>query len=235
MSGQVIKLLKIGFPFRLDKTESGIIITDCYQVAHKFNDGEWTTIKEKSLDSDGFLLLEITAPEFRKALPHEAQAGINGYTMFYSSVPKSKSHGVQKSIYEYFKRDIDSRYYVRITKEGAAPFRMQLGILDDPTGKLFPFIQKIEEAFKLEEKFDRNILDPKLPKPLRSRRIMKSVLDILTAEGLLKKHESVLRGKVHEQFEKTDKLTKFIIDSKWHTKPNGTSVGQVTPASSQLT
>jgi hypothetical protein len=235
MSGQVIKLLKIGFPFRLDKTDTGIVITDCYQIAHKFNDGEWTTIKEKSLDSDGFLLLEITSPELRKALPHEVQAGINGYMMFYSSIPKSKSHGVQKSIYEYFKRDIDGEYYVRITKEGSQPFKMRLGKLDEPNGKLFPFTQKIEESFKLGEKFDREILDPKLPEPLRSRRIMKAVLDILTAEGFLRKTESKLRGKLHEQFEKTDKLTKFIIDSKWHSKPNGTSVGQAMPTSSQLT
>lgn len=233
MSGQVVKLLKIGFPFRLDKTDLGIIITDCYQTSHKFNDGEWTTIKEKSLDSDGFLLLEITSPELRKALPHEVQAGINGYTLFYSSIPKSKSHGVQKSIYEYFKRDIDSRYYVRITKQGTEPFKMHLGTLNDADGKFLPYIQKIEESFKLEEKFDREILDPKLPRPLRSRRIMKSVLDILTAEGFLQKTEAKLRGKVHEQFEKTDKLTKFLIDSKWHSKPNGTSVGQVMPASSQ--
>ena len=233
MSGQIVKLLKIGFPFRVDRINSGIIITDCYQVSHKLNDGEWTTIKEKSLDSDGFLLLEITSPELRKALSHEAQAGINGYTLFYSSIPKSKSHGVQKSIYEYFKRDIDSQYYVRITREGTEPFKMHLGSLDDPKGKLFPFIQKIEESFKLGEKFDREILDPKLIEPLRSRRIMKSVLDILTAEGFLKKTESKLRGKLHEQFEKTDKLTKFVIDSKWHTKPNGISVGQAMPASSQ--
>lgn len=233
MSGQVVKLLKIGFPFRLDKTESGIILTDCYQVSHKFSDGEWTTIKEKSLDSDGFLLLEITSQELKKALPHEAQASINGYTLFYSSIPKSKSHGVQKSIYEYFKRDIDNQYYVCITKEGSPPFKMRLGSLDEPNGKLFPFIQKIEESFKTNEKFDREILDPKLAEPLRSRRIMKSALDILTAEGFLKKTESKLRGKLHEQFEKTDKLTKFMIDSKWHPKPNGISVGQATPSSSQ--
>jgi len=234
MSGQAVKLLKMGFPFRVDRTDSGIIITDRYQISHKFNDGEWTTIKEMSIDSDGFLLLEVICPEFKKVLPHEAQAGINGYALFYSSIPKSKSHGVQKSIYEYFKRDLDSQYYVRITKEGSEPFKMHLGKLDDPNGKLFPFIQKIEESFKANEKFDREILDPKLPAPLRSRRIMKSALDILMAEGFLKKTESKLRGKLHEQFEKTDKLTRFIIDSKWHPKPNGISVGQAMPTSSQM-
>jgi hypothetical protein len=233
MSGQVVKLLKIGFPFRLDRTDSGIVITDRYQISHKFSDGEWTTIKEISIDSDGFILLEVACPDLKKILPHEAQAGINGYSLFYSSIPKSKSHGVQKSIYEYFKRDIDSQYYVRITKEGTEPFKLRLGGLDEPNGKIFPFIQKIEESFKLGEKFDREILDPKLPAPLRGRRIMKSALDILMAEGFLKKTESKLRGKLHEQFEKTDKLTKFVVDSKWHSKPNGISVGQAMPASSQ--
>jgi len=231
--GQVVKLLKIGFPFRVDKTESGIIITDCYAVSHRFNDGEWTTIMEKSLDSDGFMLLEITRPELKHVFPHDAQAGINGYTQFFSSIPKASSHGVLKSIYEYFKRDLDRRYYVCISKEGVDPFKIQLGSLNDPKSKIFQYVQIVQDSFKTNEKFDRKKLEPVLSKSLRNRRIVKAMLDVLTAEGFLKKTEIQQRGKLYEQFEKTDKLTKFAIDSKWHPKPNGISVGQAMPTSSQ--
>ena len=194
------------------------------------------------MDSDGFILFEFNYAKPTKpkkiVLTPQLEAEINGFTLFHSSIPKSKGHGPMKSVYEYYKRDRDLSYYALIKKEGVKTKKLPLGSLVEPSSRIRQMTRIINHHFYRETVFDRKLLEPLLPSNLTHRRIMKAVLDVLLAEGFLAKpRESVetekIRGRATEKFVKTLKLEKFLVDPRSFLKPNGVNVGQLALTSDQ--
>ena len=203
---------------------SEIIITDGFFVSDSIKLTELDKITFKSIDSDGFILFEVNYVKPKKTiLSPQVEAGINGYTFFHSSIPKSKAYGTEASIYEYYKRERDLSYYTLI-KRNSKIKKIVLGSLLDPNSRIYQIAMIINHSFRRGETFDRKKIEPLLPSRLRNRRIIKSVLDVLTAEGFLKRTETELRGKLHEEFIKTEKLEKFMFGPRPFVKSFGVSV-----------
>jgi hypothetical protein len=226
---------KLGFPLKFKRKGTDLVITDNLANDTSINLAELGEFEIKSLDPDGFALFEVRynsitkpkKPEIRHVAP-QVEAGVNGYTLFYSSVPKSTSYGHAKSIYEYYKRSHDLSYYALI-KLGNKTRKTILGSFSDPESKIYQMTRIINENYGTVESFDRKALSEKLPSHLNHRRLLKCVLDILVAEKLLVKGErESRRGRPTETFKKTGKIIEFMmVNPRSAQKPNGLNVGQL--------
>jgi len=219
------KVFKLAYPLDIKRQGSYIVITDG-TLSNTLPIEEWQNIHIKNVDSDGFIFfqLEYAKPKELTMSP-VVEAGVNGYTLFYSSVPKARAYGTSKSLYEYYKRERDSSYYALIKREGSKTKKISLGSLQDQNSRIYQMMYIIWRSFRSGERFDRKKLVPFLPSRLASRRILKCVLDILTAEGFLERKERELRGHMHEEFIKTNKLERIMFDPRSSHKTNLESIG----------
>lgn len=216
----------------LELTNSEVVISNDFFVSHSIRIDQVDKIRFKSMDQDGFISFEIHYVEPKKIIVSpQLEAEINGYTLFHSRAPTTTAYGTQKSLYEYYKRDRDLSYYVLIRRGNSKPQKILLGSLLESKGIIFPMAWIINRSFDKGEVFDRKKMVPFLPSKFRNRRIMKAVLDVLTAEGFLKRIETKSRGRLHEEFTKTEKLEKFMLDRRSSLKPSGVDLGKVTVTS----
>lgn len=237
------RVFKLAFPFKFRRKDSDLIVIDRFSESHEIN---WEKLSEFdliSIDKDKFILFEVKYTKPTKPrkiarprpLSPQAEAGVNGYTLFHSSVPKSKGHGTTKSNYEYYKREHDLSYYTLIKKENSngntKTKKVILGSLLESSSRIRQMASIINRNFDTKTVFDRNRLTnlTEFPSNLTNRRVLKSTLDVLREEGFLKHAEKPLktkRGREIESFVKTEKLVQFIADPRSVLKPNGVNVGQ---------
>ena len=229
------RLFKLGSPLEFKREKSELVVKDNFSNIQSIKLDELDTLKISNPDSDGFVLFEVTYSNSIKPkkeivqLPTQVEAHVNGYTLFHSSVPKSKAYGTTKSIYEYYKKDRDLAYYALIKREGSETKKFTLGSLRDPTSRIHQMARIIYRSFGHDEFFSRNLLSEHLPSSLKSRQVMKCILDILTAEQFLERTNAYTKKKgkrLVEVFFKTKKLEEFMVDPRSFSKPNGLNVGQ---------
>lgn len=219
------RVFKLAFPFRIRRKNGDFVIIDNYGNSQSVKADEVESIYMKSIDSDKFVLFEVNCQE---SVSSQAAAGIDGYTLFHSSVPKSVSYGATKSIYEYYRRDRDLSYYALIKREGSKDRKFLLGSMLKPTSRMSQVMQVILQNFNVDVDFDRYLLSSVLPSSLSQRRMMKCFLDILTFEKYLEMHEAKTgKGRQVELFRRTEKLREFLISPRLRKKPNGLSLGQL--------
>lgn len=230
---------KLAFPLKFERKGSQLLIIDNFANDNVIKLDKLDTFEIKSIDSDGFALFEVLYSHKSIgvslgagiSLP-QAEASVNGYTLFHSSVPKSTSYGHIKSNYEYYKRNRDLSYYALIKKESMKPTKIILGSMFNPETRILQFMKIIYQSFNMDQSFDRKTLSHFLPSPLNNNRIMKCVFDILTYEKFLLRDEAPPsgrrgKGRKREIFRKTKKLVDFMINPRSFQKPNGASVGQL--------
>lgn len=238
------KRFKLALPLKFKRKDSELIVTDKFSISHTIELEQLDEFMQKFPDSDGFTLFEVSyiKPTNSKVsnvplqsdkvlLTPQVEAGINGYTLFHSSVPISKGHGTTKSVYEYYKRNRDLSYYALIKKEGSENQKIVLGSLLDRNSRLQMFARVIDVNFGMTQPFSRSLLDPYLPSYLSNRRVMKCLLDVFLAEELIErskiKYKSIIRrGRKAEYFRKTHELSLIVADPRSFLKPNGVNVGQ---------
>lgn len=231
------KVFKLAFPLKFKRKDAELIIIDRFSESRSINFEELDQFEQKSIDSDRFVLFEVHYAKLSKPkkmfLPQQVKATINGFTLFHSSVPKSKGHGTTKSIYEYYKRTRDLSYYTLIKKEddhgNIKIKKLLLGSLLESDSRIHQIARVINQSFYRGIAFNRKSLEGFLSSNLSNRRVMKSVLDVLLAEGFLERSKNAIKtkkGRESETFVKTVKLEKFFIDPRSFLKPNGVNVGQ---------
>lgn len=232
------RIFKLGFPLKFKRKGSELVIIDHLANEDTIRLEELDTFEIKSLDSDGFVLFDVSYAKPSVAVfgagasRPQVEAGVNGYTLFHSSVPKSTSYGYIKSNYEYYKRNRDLSYYALIKKEGVEPAKIIIGSMFDPESRISQFIQIINRNFDTQQWFDRKTLCKFLPKPLQYGRIMKCVLDVLVAENFLDNDEAppsskTGKGRKREVFKKAKKLVQFLVNPRSFQKSTGVSVEQL--------
>lgn len=234
LNSQKRKLFKLAFPLKIKRNNSELVLVDRFSVSHPIKFEDLDELELKSIDSDGFILFEFNYAKPTKPkkifLAPQVEARVNGFTLFHSSVTKSKGHGPTKSVYEYYKRERDLSYYALITKEGVKTKKVLLGSLLKPGTRIRQMARIIDQHFDRGVPFDRKSLESILPSNLANRRIMKATLDVLLAEGFLAKPRETpetrnTRGRTSEKFVKTMMLRRFFVDPRSFLKPNGVNVG----------
>lgn len=233
MKGQKHRIFKLGIPLEFKLENSELVIKGSFSNYQLVKLDELESFKISPPDADGFALFEViysTSPKQKKIkvqLPTQVEAYVNGYTLFHSSVPKSIAYGSTKSIYEYYEREGDLAYYALIKREGSKTKKFLLGSLRNPSSRIHQMARIIHRNFRRNEAFNRKILSEYLPSPLKSRQLMKCMLDILTTKKFLRKSDVYTKKRrIIEIFTKTEEMEKFMIDPRSFSKPNGLNVGQ---------
>lgn len=243
MKGQKRRIFKLASPLKFELKEPELVVIDKFSNKNSILLDNLEAFNISNPDSDGFVLFEVFSVATPKpgraiirALPKkvvvsssQAEAEVNGYTLFETSPAKSTSYGTIKSVYEYYKRRRDLSYYAIIRREGSQSGKKVLGSLLKYDSRIFQMARIIHQNFRRGEWFDRKKLSQHLPPKLTNRRIMKCILDILTAEKFLEESNALAtgrRGGKVEVFSKTENLEKLMVDPRSFLKPNGVNVGQ---------
>jgi len=138
-------------------------------------------------------------------LPAQVKASTGDYFLFHTSIPKSEGSGIRKNVYEYYKREQDSSYFVMV-RGASKTEKINLGSIQNPTSVIGRIARIISRSFSHNESFDRRRLISLLPKNLTNGQKLKSVLEILTVERFIRKRERTEKGRIHEEFLKIKKL-----------------------------
>lgn len=125
----------------------------------------------------------------------------NGYSRLTTEKAKTASHGRERSIYEYYKRERDASYMVLVKRNGnIRPWKLGSLLKPDST------ISIALKEFSREKPFYRRDLKPeRMPSGLKHGQIIKACLSILSYEGFLDRTE-ILVGKKR----KTDRYIRTL-------------------------
>lgn len=200
---------KLALPLFVKRSGSALLISDG-TFKHEFDFKDFGQLTVRGIDSDGFVAFEISKAGHQATMELVSQAPLIAsleFTLVGSGRSRTTGYGGHIGTYKYFKRSSDEYYYAQQEYRGKTK-KLQLGSLQVHTSK----IHKIASACKRFHNvswFGRKQLLEHLTSTQRHGQYLKSALDILTIEGYLEKKESTKRGRPHEQYKTTPKISEI--------------------------
>jgi len=209
MEKEISRVHKLALPLIIERSGSSIVVSDgLFERAFEFK--EFGRIRVTSIDTDGFVTFEVSAPRQSTLIESSAltfshkKVSELGFVLIGSGTARTSSGSTSRGTYEYFKRPADEYYYT-LHKLGSKTKKIHLGSLQDQMSHIRQIAHAIQ-TFDDSTWFDRKALAQKLMPALAHGQKLKSVLDILVLEGYLERRETQRRGKAYEQYKKATKM-----------------------------
>lgn len=197
---------KMPLPVDIDVVEGTLFSDGVVTLTQK----ETSHIKILSVDSDNYIVYEITPP--KKVATRSLKEFFDEDHLIETVTTMKTASGEPLGQYKYYKRPNGS-YYVLITGEKTSPHRIMLGKLSERDSPIASIAKVVAYSFGTK-KFSRNDLKPLIRPSLRTGQKLKSLLDTLYYEGYLTRElVPSARKKPKEIYSATDKLKQVAIPS----------------------